>query len=58
MQTIPQMFHPMFNPHQQYAVFPLPTVMWNNNPYQQQTMQSPFIQEIMVPSSVSPMMNL
>jgi hypothetical protein len=26
------------------AVFPLPTVMWNNNPYQQQAMQSPFIQ--------------
>jgi len=57
MQTIPQMFHPMFNPHQQYAVFPLSTIMWNN-PYQQTTMQSPFIQEIMVPSSSSsPMMN-
>ncbi|CAF2708221.1 unnamed protein product [Rotaria sp. Silwood2] len=61
MQTIPQMFHPMFNPHQQYAVFPLSTIMWNN-PYQHPTMQSPFIQEIMVPSSsLSPpstMMNL
>jgi hypothetical protein len=53
------MFHPMFNPHQQYgsnnfnlnsiriflslAVFPLSTIMWNN-PYQQTTMQSPFVQ--------------
>ncbi|CAF0803250.1 unnamed protein product [Rotaria sordida] len=46
--SIPQMFHP----YQQYAVFPLSTIMWNN-PYQQTTMQSPFIQEIMVPSSSS-----
>ncbi|CAF1150031.1 unnamed protein product [Rotaria sp. Silwood1] len=59
MQTIPQMFHPMFNPNQQYAVFPLSTIMWNN-PYQHPTMQSPFIQEIMVPSSPpsAAMMNL
>jgi len=60
MQTIPQMFHPMFNPHQQYAVFPLSPIMWNN-PYQQTAMQSPFIQEIMFPSSSSssaPMMSL
>lgn len=56
MQTIPQMFHPMFNPHQQYAVFPLSTMMWNN-PYQQTTMQSPFIPEMMIPSSSPAMMN-
>jgi RNA recognition motif-containing protein len=57
MQHIPQIFHPMFNPHQQYAVFPLSSFMWNN-PYQQATMQSPFIQELMIPSSSSSMMNV
>ncbi|CAF1389473.1 unnamed protein product [Rotaria magnacalcarata] len=57
IQTIPQMFHPMFNPHQQYAVFPLSTMVWNN-PYQQTTMQSPFLQEIMVPSSPSTVITL
>ncbi|CAF1197177.1 unnamed protein product [Adineta steineri] len=57
MQTIPQIFHPMFNPHQQYAVFPMSTVMWNN-PYQPTTMQSPFIPEMMIPSASSTLMNL
>ncbi|CAF3028348.1 unnamed protein product [Rotaria sp. Silwood2] len=41
MQAIPPMFQPMFNPHQQYV--PLSTIMWND-PYQQATIQSPFIQ--------------
>ncbi|UJR34279.1 hypothetical protein I4U23_021683 [Adineta vaga] len=58
MQTMPQMFHPMYNPHQQYAVLPLSTLMWNN-PYQQTAMQPSFIPELMIPSAPSPaMMNL
>ncbi|CAF1470429.1 unnamed protein product, partial [Adineta ricciae] len=40
--TMPQMFHPMFNPHQPYAVLPLSPLMWNNF-YPQTAMQPPFI---------------